>query len=142
VVLAASPLLVHLRFDFNPVDLQNPDSPSVITYRQLQSDPRTSGNDAEVLAPSLEHADAIAKRLATVPEVSRVLTLSNLVPNDQQQKIAALRDASRALDPVLNPPQRQPAPSDQDNVAADPQRGAGSLENCCRRKRQRGRRRT
>jgi hypothetical protein len=118
VVLAASPLLVHLRFDFNPVDLQNPDSPSVVTYRQLQTDPQTTGNDAEVLAPSLEQADTIAKRLATVPEVSRVLTLSNFVSNDQEQKIAALRDASRALGPVLNPPRRQPAPSDQDDVAA------------------------
>ncbi|WP_426437227.1 MMPL family transporter [Bradyrhizobium genosp. P] len=118
VVLAASPLLVHLRFDFNPVDLQNPDSPSVVTYRQLQSDSQTSGNDAEVLAPSLQQADTIAKRLATVPEVSRVMTLNNFVPNDQQQKIAALRDASRAVGPALNPSGLQPAPSDQDNVAA------------------------
>jgi len=33
VVLAGAPLLWHLSFDFNPVDLQNPDSPSVVTYR-------------------------------------------------------------------------------------------------------------
>jgi len=34
------------------------------------------------------------------------------------KKISALRDASKALGPVLNPPQLKPAPSDQDNVAA------------------------
>jgi uncharacterized protein len=118
LVLAASPLLFHLRFDFNPVDLQNPDAPSVVTYRQLQSDPEASGNDAEVVARSLEQADVIAKRLATVPEVSRVLTLSNFVPGDQQQKIAVLHAASQALGPVLNPSGRQPAPGDQENVAA------------------------
>jgi hypothetical protein len=118
VVLAASPLLFHLPFDFNPVDLQDPNSPSVKTYRQLQSDPRTNGNDADVLAPSLEQADVIAKRLATVPEVSRALTLSSFVPGDQQQKIAALHAASQALSPALNPPARRPAPDDQENVAA------------------------
>jgi len=89
-----------------------------VTYRRLQNDPQTTGNDAEVLAPSLEQADAIAKRLATVPEVSRTLTLDSFVPSDQDQKISALRDASKALGPVLNPPQLKPAPSDQDNVAA------------------------
>ncbi len=118
VVLAGSPLLLHLPFDFNPVDLQDPNSPSVVTYRQLQSDPQTSGNDAEVLAPSLEQADAIARHLASVPEVSRVLTLSSFVPGDQQQKIAALQAASQALGPALNLPGRQPAPDDQENVAA------------------------
>ncbi|WP_407180951.1 MMPL family transporter [Bradyrhizobium sp. STM 3562] len=118
VVLAGIPLLFHLQFDFNPVNLQNPDSPSVVTYRQLQSEPQTSGNDAEVLAPSLAQADAIAKRLAAVPEVSQALTLDSFIPADQDQKIGALRTAAQALGPALNPRGRKPAPSDQDNVAA------------------------
>src|SRR6185312_3466417 len=80
VVLAGIPLLFHLHFDFNPVDLQNPNSPSVVTYRQLQSEPQTSGNDAEVLAPSLKEADTIAKRLSSLPEVSQVLTLDKFIP--------------------------------------------------------------
>lgn len=118
VVLAGTPLLFHLPFDFNPINLQSPDSPSVATYRQLQSEPTTSGNDAEVLAPSLPQADAIATRLASLPEVSRVLTLTNFIPADQDQKIAALRAADRIIGPVLDPRRQMPPPSDQDNVAA------------------------
>ena len=118
VVLAGTPLLFHLSFDFNPIDLQNPTSPSVVTYRQLQSEPQTSGNDAEVLAPSLAEADQIAKRLAALPEVSQALTLSNFIPADQDQKIAALRAASHALGPALNPRRRPAPPSDRDDVAA------------------------
>jgi hopanoid biosynthesis associated RND transporter like protein HpnN len=118
VVLAGSPLLLFLRFDFNPVDLQNPRSASVVTYRQLQHDPETSGNDAEILAPSLDQANAIAKKLATLPEVSRVLTLDSFVPSDQSQKIADLKAASQRLGAVLSPRRPSPAPSDEDNVAA------------------------
>jgi hopanoid biosynthesis associated RND transporter like protein HpnN len=118
VVLAGIPLLFHLQFDFNPVDLQSPNSPSVVTYRELQNDPETSGNDAEVLAPSLETADEMAKRLAALPEVSRTLTLSGLIPADQDQKIAALKAASQRVGPALNPARVRPAPSDQENIAA------------------------
>jgi hopanoid biosynthesis associated RND transporter like protein HpnN len=112
------PLLFNLHFDFNPVDLQNPSSPSVVTYRELQRDAQTSGNDAEMLAPSLDQADAVAKRLSAVPEVSRALTLNNFVPTDQEQKIAVLQGASKELGGVLHPSKQQPAPTDQENVAA------------------------
>jgi hypothetical protein len=118
VVLAGAPLLWHLPFDFNPVDLQNPASPSVVTFRRLQADPQTSGNDAEILAPSLGQADTMGKHLSTIPEVSRTLTLSSLVPSDQEQKIAALHIASRSVGRALNPRRQQPAPSDQENVEA------------------------
>ncbi|MBV9561492.1 MAG: MMPL family transporter [Bradyrhizobium sp.] len=117
-VLAGLPLLLHLPFDFNPVNLQDPNSPSVVTYHRLQNDSATSVNDAELLAPSLDEAEAAAKRLAELPEVSKVLTLNSFVPGDQEQKIAALRIASRALGRALNPRRELPAPSDQDNVAA------------------------
>jgi uncharacterized protein len=118
IVLAGTPLLLHLPFDFNPVNLQSPSSASVVTYRQLQRNPETSGNDAEILAPSLEQADATAKRLAALPEVSRVLTLSSFIPADQDRKIAALKTASQRLGAALDPQAPQPAPNDQEVVAA------------------------
>jgi len=118
VVLAGVPLLLHLPFDFNPINLQNPNAPSVVTYRELQRNPETSGNDAEVLTPNLDQADVTAKRLAVLPEVSRTLTLSSLIPTDQDQKIAAIISASQGLGAALNPKQQQPAPLDENLVAA------------------------
>jgi hypothetical protein len=70
------------------------------------------------LAQSLGEADQKAKRLAGLPEVSQALTLNNLVPTDQERKIAPLRETSQRLGPALNPPRMQPAPNDQENVAA------------------------
>jgi hopanoid biosynthesis associated RND transporter like protein HpnN len=117
VVAAASPLLPHLPFDFNPVDLQSPTSPAVVTYHELQKDPETSGSDAEVLAPSIEQADATAKRLAALPEVSRTVTVNNYIPADQEAKIAELKAAARKLRRALGSGHRR-APTDEETVAS------------------------
>jgi hopanoid biosynthesis associated RND transporter like protein HpnN len=117
VVLAGTPLLLHLPFDFNPINLQDPRAPSVMTYRQLQGNPLAAGDDAEVLAASLDQADSIAKRLASLPEVSRTLTLSNFIPTDQASKIAAIKASAPRINVALNSP-REPAPSENDTVEA------------------------
>jgi uncharacterized protein len=117
-VLAGVPLLFQLPFDFNPVNLQNPASASVRTYRELQNTAETSGNDAEILAPSLDQADNLAKRLESLPEVSRTLTLSNFIPRDQDEKIAAIESAAHGLDAAVSTPQQQPAPSDDEVIAS------------------------
>ena len=137
LVLAGTPLLLRLPFDFNPINLQNPDSPAVITYRQLQKYPETSASDAELLAPSVEQADAAASRLAALPQVSRTITIGNYVPSDQDTKIAKLKSASARLGTALGS-KTQPPPTDEETVAsikaaanslsaaADNQTGAGA----------------
>jgi uncharacterized protein len=117
VVLAGTPLLLRLPFDFNPVNLENPNAPSVKAYRELQGNAETGGNDIEVLATSLDEANATAQRLSKLPEVSRTLTLNNFVPGDEDLKIAAIRAAAPHLTTALDQP-RQPAPSDKDTVEA------------------------
>jgi hopanoid biosynthesis associated RND transporter like protein HpnN len=116
MVLAGAPLLFRLPFDFNPINLESPNAPSVVTYRKLQANPETGGNDADVLATSLDEANRVAKRLAALPEVVHTRTLTNFIPDDQEQKIAAVKLAAHSLGHALNPAQQQPAPSDQDTV--------------------------
>jgi uncharacterized protein len=117
VVLAGTPLLAYLPFDFNPVDLQDPKAPSVRVYRELQGSPETGGNDAELLAASLDDANIAAKHLAALPEVSRTLTLSSFVPVDQDQKIAVVRAAAARLSLAFNS-SKHSAASDKDTVQA------------------------
>ena len=71
------------------------------THRELQNTAETSGNEAEILAPSLDQADTLAKRLESLPEVSRTLTLSNLIPRDQDAKIAAIKSSAARSDAAL-----------------------------------------
>jgi len=117
-VLAASPLLFWLQFDFNPMNLRNPKVESVATYLDISKDPETSGRTAEILAPSLEQANAIAKKMSALPEVARAITLSSFVPEDQDPKLQAIRETAGKLHDTLNPAQVQPPPSDSDIVSS------------------------
>jgi hypothetical protein len=125
VVLAGLPLLFHLQFDFNPMNLRNPKAESIATYLELRSDPATGANAIDILAPSLAAAREIAERVSKVPEVARVTTLDTFIPGDQEAKLALIRRAAQALEPALEQTANA-LPSDADDVAAL-NRGAEAL---------------
>jgi len=113
VVLGATPLLTHLRFDFNPLHLKDPHTESMATLLSLKDSPEAAVNNVHALAPSLADADAMAERLRKLPEVGRVTTLSTFVPTDQQQKMMLIASAAQQLLPAL---QQQPSPQATDEV--------------------------
>ena len=117
VVLLGLPLLLHLQFDFNPLNLRSPKVESIATYLDLRKDPEVGGSPIEVLASSQAEADVVADRLAKVPEVTRVMTLNRFVPDDQDKKLPIVQDLARTLEPDLSGPE-EPAPSDAENVEA------------------------
>ncbi|MGF6373444.1 hopanoid biosynthesis associated RND transporter like protein HpnN [Paraburkholderia sp. RAU6.4a] len=113
VVIGATPLLTHLRFDFNPLHLKDPHTESMATLLSLKDSPEAAVNNVQALAPSLADADAMAERLRKLPEVGRVNTLSTFVPADQQQKMMLIASAAQQLLPAL---QQQPAPQATDEL--------------------------
>jgi hopanoid biosynthesis associated RND transporter like protein HpnN len=116
VVIGGLPLLYWLHFDFNPLHLKDPHSESMSTLATLSDAPDTGVNDVNVLTDAA-HVNGIAERLAKVPEVGRVVTLSTFIPDDQADKLAAIASAHDALGPVLTQTV-QPAASDGARVAA------------------------
>ncbi|MGH6874550.1 MAG: MMPL family transporter, partial [Aestuariivirgaceae bacterium] len=117
IAAAGLPLLMQLKFDFNPINLRSPRVESVATFLKLRKDPTSGINSIDVLAPSLEEADAVATRLRNVPEVARVTTLSNLVPENQGAKIKLIANAQQTLASALEPAAPREA-SDAENVSA------------------------
>ena len=118
IVLAASPLLLRVHFDFNPLHLQNPDVEAVATFLDLKSDPNTGANAINVLAPSLPEAKNIAARLAALPQVSETRTIETFIPDAQDRKLAEIANTMAVLSPVLGPAQPRPAPTDAEIVEA------------------------
>src|SRR5262249_33709733 len=99
VVVLASPLLLFLPFDFNPLHLRSAKVESVATFLELRKDPQTEVNSVEIIAPNLAAADVVAQRLSQLPQVSQTTTLSNLVPSDQEEKLNLIRGAAATMNP-------------------------------------------
>src|SRR6476646_6242124 len=118
VVAAGLPLLYWLQFDFNPLNLRSTKVESVATFLELRSDPAIGASSIYVLAPSQEAAKADMEKLSKLPEVSSVKTIESFIPDDQQPKLAAIRQLGTVLDPVLRPDPNKKPPTDADNVAA------------------------
>lgn len=117
LVLLAAPLLRELPFDFDPNHLRSQSVESVATYLALRSDPQTGANAIDVVAPNLAAAEAIARRLAALPQVAGTRTLKSLIPDDQDEKLKLIHDAAAMIDPSLNPEAVAP-PTEQDNINA------------------------
>ncbi len=117
-VIGGLPLLYWLRFDFDPVNLRSPKAESIATLKALSDDPLINTNAVNVVTPSLEGARVAARKVATIPQVARVLTLDTFVPDHQDEKLPLIRTAAKQLDGALNPKEPTPAPSDAENIEA------------------------
>ena len=116
-VAAGLPLLYHLQFDFNPMNLRSKTAESVATYIELKNDPQSGANDVGILQPTLAQADALAAKLRAVPQVGRVTTLSTFIPDQQSEKLALIADAAKTLNPALNPAAAAAPTSDAQTVS-------------------------
>ena len=113
VAVAAAAALPFVRFDFNPLHLKSPKVESMATLADLSADPDWTPNTINVIAPSAAAAGPIEQRLATLPEVTRVLSLASFVPEGQAEKLALIRDTAERLGPTLGVP-AAPPPSDEE----------------------------
>src|SRR6516225_8139137 len=117
-VAAGLPLLYWLQFDFNPLNLRSPKVESVATFLELRSDPMMGASSIYVLAPDRQAAQATVAKLVKLPEVASVRTVESFIPDDQQPKLADIRQLATVLNPVLRPDPNKKPPTDADNVAA------------------------
>jgi hopanoid biosynthesis associated RND transporter like protein HpnN len=116
VALAGLPLLYFLHFDFNPMNLRNPQAESIATFLDLRKDPNTGANAVNVMTRSDEDARKIEDKLSKLPEVLRVQSLTSFVPEDQPAKLKLIGQGARVLGPALSPDSVDDPPTDQENV--------------------------
>jgi hopanoid biosynthesis associated RND transporter like protein HpnN len=115
VAALSAAALVQLRFDFDPINLENPDSESVQALFDLSKSPDATPYTIDLLAAPDAAAD-LTQQLVSIPQVSHVIWLGSFVPEDQPAKLAILADASELLTPTLSPPSIKPAPSVRDSL--------------------------
>ena len=116
VVLAGTPLLAKLHFDFNPLNLRSEKVESVSTLREMMRGQGGNYNSVSILAPSIKAAQPLAERVAALPQVQSVMTLESFIPGDQDAKLAIISRAAPLKQTLARP--QQPAPSDAEIVAS------------------------
>ncbi|MES2683075.1 MAG: MMPL family transporter [Pseudomonadota bacterium] len=104
LLVMAAVIAPRARFDFDPLHLRDPDSESVATFRDLLADPAIPTLTLSAIVGSDAEAAALAGRLKPIPEVRRVLTLADLIPKDQPEKLAILEDLGFSLGPAITQP--------------------------------------
>ncbi|MGH8577796.1 MAG: MMPL family transporter, partial [Gammaproteobacteria bacterium] len=112
LALGAMSLAPKVEFDFDPLNLRDPTTEAVATFKDLLRDPDTSPYTIQVLERDLEAAQALTTRLEALPAVDKAVTLASYVPEDQEQKLEIIADMNLVLAPLVvdSDPHEPPAP--------------------------------
>lgn len=102
VLLAGAALLVpRARFDFDPLHLRDPESESVSTFRDLLRDPSIPALTLSAVVADDAAARSLSAALAQRPTVRRAMSVLDLVPSDQDEKLALIEELNLSLGPAI-----------------------------------------
>lgn len=96
-------LLPQLRFDYNPLNLRNPESESVSTLRELIQTATLPPWSAILLAPDANKARQLADQLRQLDTVGTVVTAREFIPAKQEEKLAIIDELVLLLGPLVAP---------------------------------------
>lgn len=100
--------LSHVRYDWNPLHLQDPTSPSVCQAMQLMEACDRSILWAAVAVDDPAEARLLTERFRTLGTVSDVLSAAPLLPPDQSGRIQIIRSIQRSLQGLVPQLERMP----------------------------------
>jgi uncharacterized protein len=95
--IGACVVLTKLSFDSNPVNLRDPDSESVSSFKELLKSKNDSPFALITLADNLDEAKAVATKMGQMPTVHETITLADFVAKDQDEKLITIEDLSLIL---------------------------------------------
>lgn len=100
--LAAVWPATQVRFDADPMALRDPSAPSVQAFRMLADSPQTTPYRANVLAGSAEEAAEVAARFEDVPGIAGAVTIADLIPANQDEKLFLLDIAAPSIEHAVS----------------------------------------
>ena len=98
--IAAIALLPQVRFDYNLLNMQDQKGEAVRTFRELLADTDHSPWHAVALASDRKETERLAQRLAELPEVSKVVTILDFVPTEQEEKLSLIEEMALTMGPI------------------------------------------
>ncbi|VBB69011.1 Hopanoid-associated RND transporter, HpnN [invertebrate metagenome] len=110
-LLASVAVLPATRFDLDPLNLKDHTTESVHALRDIMRDERWDSQSIIMLADSPLQAHTLTERLSHIPTVAKVTTLSDYVPQEQDEKLRLISDLATFLSPLFVRSERLSDPS-------------------------------
>jgi hopanoid biosynthesis associated RND transporter like protein HpnN len=104
--IVAAALMPKVFFDFNPLNLSDPEAGSVKTAMELFNSSERPPWTISVIAPDYEKAQGLANSLSKLKEVDNTVFIGDLIPDNQDEKSSLIEDMSLFLPPLA--PFKQP----------------------------------
>ena len=95
--IAAIYFATQVQTDFNPLNLRDPNTESVIAFKELMKTKDTSPMTLTVLAKSEGEARTMQKQLQSLSTVDKTVSLFDFVPEQQQDKLAIIDEMAMTL---------------------------------------------
>lgn len=105
-------ILPQVRFDYNLLNMQDQRGEAIKAFRELLAEPDHSPWHAISLVPDRKDARRLAQQLTELPEVDRVVTLLDFVPENQEEKLPLIEDMALTMGPIT--PSEQPGSKGHD----------------------------
>jgi hypothetical protein len=90
-------LVFKVKIDFNPINLRDPNTESVIAFKNLNKDPDTTPMTLTVLANGEQQAKAMQQKLTKLSTVDKTVSLFDFKPSEQEEKLAIIEEISMLL---------------------------------------------
>ena len=101
LTLASAVLLTRVQVDFNPINLRDPNTESVKTFKYLLQSKDTSPMTLTALATSEAQTRDKETRFEQLPTVDKVVSLFDFVPKDQPEKLAVIDEMNLLISSQL-----------------------------------------
>lgn len=121
LALGSAFTLPYVRFDYNPLNLRDPNTESVQTYRDLLADSATSPWTASVLVGDKAQVASLKARLNRLETVDEAIAIDDFVPKNQEEKLALIEEIALTLGPEAATSGREAPPTleEQKQAIAD-----------------------
>ena len=97
MALISVALVFKVQVDFNPINLRDPHTESVMAFKELTKDPETTPMTLTVLANSPEEAKTLQKKLGELKTVDKTLSIFDFEPTEQEEKLAVIEEMALLL---------------------------------------------
>ncbi len=92
----------NTKFDYNLLNMNDPNAESVKTFQELLDNADDSPSHLVTLANSKQTVLRMAQQLKALPEVDKVVTLFDLIPEKQEEKLFLIEDMALTMGPIMH----------------------------------------